>query len=89
VAIIGQVWARFNRLSTSRLTLFQSWLPNCKVAIMGSRSWIVAKASPLADVILHALARGVKILRDNGTIARAYQESGFFNPRVADWKGLF
>ena len=64
-------------------------VPNCKVAIMGSRSWIVSKASPQADMILSALASGVKILRNNGTIERAYQESGFFNPRVADWKRLF
>ena len=63
-------------------------VPNCKVAIMGSRSWIVSGASPLAETILGALARGIKILRDNGTIERAYMESGFFNPRVADWKRL-
>ena len=64
-------------------------VPNCTVAIMGSRSWIVAKASPNADAILSALAAGVKILRDNGTIERAYQESGFFNPRIAGWKRLY
>ena len=64
-------------------------VPNCKVAIMGSRSWIVSKASPQAEKIFNALARGVRFLRDNGTIERAYQESGFFNPRVANWKRLF
>jgi hypothetical protein len=64
-------------------------VPNCKVAILGSRSWVVSKASPQADEILSALTNGVKILRENGTIERAYQESGFFNPRVADWKRLF
>jgi hypothetical protein len=63
-------------------------VPNCKVPIMGSRSFIVAKASPQADAILAALAGGVKILRENGTIERAFKESGFFNPRVADWKLL-
>ena len=63
-------------------------VPNCKVAIMGSRSWIVSKGSPQADAIFRALAKGTKILRDNGTIERAYKESGFFNPRVADWKRL-
>ena len=63
-------------------------VPNCTVAIMGSRSWIVSKGSPQADAIFRALAKGTKILRDNGTIERAYKESGFFNPRVADWKRL-
>ena len=64
-------------------------VPNCKVAIMGSRSWIVSKAHPEATAIHAALQAGAKILRDNGTIERAYRESGFFNPRVADWKRLF
>lgn len=64
-------------------------VPQCKVAIMGSRSWIVAKSTPNAAAIHKALAAGTKILRDNGTIERAYSECGFFNPRVADWKRLF
>lgn len=64
-------------------------VPNAKVAIMGSRSWIVAKSSPRADAISAAFSAGVKSLRGNGTIERAYKESGFFNPRVADWKRLF
>ena len=64
-------------------------VPNCKVAIMGSRSFIVSKVSPEATAIHGALVGGLKILRDNGTIERAYRESGFFNPRVADWKRLY
>ncbi len=64
-------------------------VPNCTVAIKGSRSWIVGKASPHAEAILAAFSKGAKILRDNGTIERAYKESGFFNPRVADWKRLY
>lgn len=64
-------------------------VPNCKVAIMGSRSFVVSKLSPQAEEIHHALTSGLKILRDNGTIERAYKESGFFNPRVADWKRLY
>ncbi|HEX2855427.1 MAG TPA: hypothetical protein VHO24_19485 [Opitutaceae bacterium] len=64
-------------------------VPNSKVAIMGSRAWVVSKASPNADAVYKALAAGTKILRDNGTIERAYKESGFHNPRVADWKRLF
>lgn len=64
-------------------------VPQCKVAIMGSRSWIVARNSPSAAAIHKALVAGTKILRENGTIERAYSECGFFNPRVADWKRLF
>jgi hypothetical protein len=64
-------------------------VPNCKVAIMGSRAWVVSKASPNAEAVHRALVAGTKIMRENGAIERAYKESGFLNPRVADWKRLF
>jgi hypothetical protein len=64
-------------------------VPGCLIAIAGARSWIVAKADADAAAIHQALAAGAKLLRDNGTIERAYRESGFFNARVAGWKRLF
>lgn len=63
-------------------------VPGYTVAIQGSRSWVVAKKTPDAAAILKALNAGAKILRDNGTIQKAYTESGFFNPKVASWKPL-
>lgn len=63
-------------------------VPGYKVGLVGSRSWVVSKKNPEADAILKALMAGAKALRDDGTIKRAYTESGFFNPRVADWKAL-
>lgn len=64
-------------------------VPNCKVAIAGSRSWVVSKKSPNSDAILTALQKGIKILRAEGRIDRALKESGFLNPKVSDWKRLF
>jgi hypothetical protein len=65
-------------------------VPGVKIALKGgSRSWIVAKNSPNAEAIHAALVKGVKILRDEGRINRAFKECGFFNPRAADWKRLF
>jgi hypothetical protein len=64
-------------------------VPNCKVAIAGSRSWVVGKKSPHADALLAALQSGIKILRVDGRIERALKESGFLNPKVANWKRLF
>jgi hypothetical protein len=63
-------------------------VPNAKVAIAGSRSWCVAKSSPRAAELVQALVAGEKVLRTQGTIERAFQESGFFNPRVAAWQRL-
>ncbi|HEY4990061.1 MAG TPA: hypothetical protein VII09_09655 [Opitutaceae bacterium] len=64
-------------------------VPNCKVAIAGSRSWVVSRKSPNSDAILTALQKGIKILRAEGRIDRALKESGFLNPKVSDWKRLF
>ena len=64
-------------------------VPNCKVAIAGSRSWVVSKKSPNADALLAALQKGVKALRAESRIERALKESGFLNPKVVAWKRLF
>jgi hypothetical protein len=64
-------------------------IPGIKVAINGSRSWIVSKQSPDAAAIFKALSEGLASLRKNGVMQQAYTQSGFFNPKVADWKQIF
>jgi len=64
-------------------------VPKCTVTLHGSRCWIVAQGSPIGAQVFTALKTGSKILRNNGTIERAYRESGFINAHVADWKRLF
>jgi hypothetical protein len=64
-------------------------IPNIKVALNGSRSWVVAKVSPNATEIFKALDKGTKALRADGTIERAFKESGFLNQAVASWKRLY
>lgn len=59
-----------------------------KVGLVGSRSWIVSKKCADADAVFKALVSGAKKLSEDGTIKRAYTESGFFNAKVADWKQL-
>ncbi len=61
-------------------------VPGQKVALGSYRAYIVSKKSTAAAAVHQALAAGTKALRDNGTVQRAYTESGFFNPKVADWK---
>ena len=63
-------------------------VPQCKVPLPGSRSWIVSKHSPHADVLVPALDRGIAILRQEGRIERAFRECGFFHAKVARWKRL-
>ena len=64
-------------------------VPGYKVALSGSRSWIISKKSPHAGVLADALKRGLQALRDEGRIERAFMESGFFHPKATRWKRLF
>jgi len=64
-------------------------VPKRTVAIRGSRSWIVSKSSQDSDAVYKALEAGTIVLRNNGTIERAYKESGFLNPRVSDWTRIY
>jgi hypothetical protein len=63
-------------------------VPNCKVVLDDSRSWIIAKKSPNAEAILAAFRKGLVNLRDSGRIERAMVESGFLNSKVSSWKQL-
>jgi len=56
-----------------------------KVIIPGSRHWPISQKHPHGVEFSDALGRGMAILRAQGTIERAYRESGFFHPEVADW----
>jgi hypothetical protein len=64
-------------------------IPGVKVALKGSRSWIVSKTSPNSAQIYDALVKGIKAMNDDKRINRAYRESGFLNPKMAEWKRLF
>ncbi|MDE1462446.1 hypothetical protein [Spartinivicinus poritis] len=56
-----------------------------KVKLLGERSFVVSKKSKNADNIYEHLNKGIAILRKNKEIERAYLESKFINPDVADW----
>lgn len=56
-----------------------------KVALNDSRHFVVSKKHPYGEKAFKALQKGLKTLRQQGVIERAYQQSGFFNEQVKDW----
>lgn len=60
-------------------------IPGVKVIIAGSRHWPISQKHPYGAEFNAALSKGMAILRAQGTIERAYRESGFFHPEVAGW----
>lgn len=63
-------------------------IPNISFALEGSRHWVTSKAHPLGRQAYESIERGLKSLRNQGTVTRAYQESGFFQPQHAQWPAI-
>jgi hypothetical protein len=63
-------------------------IPGIKVILDGNRRFIIPKAIPIANEIHSTLSNGMAVLRKNGTIDRAWRESGFINTHVQSWKIL-
>lgn len=51
---------------------------NTAFALQGSRHWIASSAHPQGAMASDILTRGLTSLRNQGSVARAYRESGFF-----------
>lgn len=60
-------------------------IPNVRISMGEGRRWAVSLKHPLSEEMQAALVKGMEIFRQRGTIARAYTESGFFDPRVSEW----
>ena len=56
-----------------------------KIALNDSRHFAISKKHPYGKQTYIALQKGLKILRERGTITKAFQQSGFLNSQVKDW----
>ena len=57
-----------------------------KVVLPDSRHFVVSKSHPEGAAVFAALNRGLTILRQRGTLKKALVQSGFINPKVANWQ---
>ncbi len=62
---------------------------NIKIALKGSRHFVVSKAARDSSRLHEALTIGVNRLRQQGRIRRAYQQSGFISNTVKDWNRIY
>ena len=61
-------------------------IPNIKVVLPGSRHFALSHNHPDFIQIKTALIKGLAILHQQGTIKKAYRQSGFFNQQVSQWR---
>ena len=60
-------------------------IPGLKVGMRGTRHFLVSANHAQGPQLLNQLNTGLARLRQRGLVRRAYEQSGFFNARVADW----
>lgn len=63
-------------------------LQGLKVAIQDSRHFVTSKTSKQGVALYKALNSGLKKLRQQGRIRKIYEDMGFLNAKVKDWKVL-
>lgn len=63
-------------------------VPGLKVAMRGTRHFLVSATHPMGPRLRDQLNAGLARLRQQGLVRRAYEQSGFFNAKVADWVRL-
>lgn len=63
-------------------------IPGLKVGMRGTRHFLVSANHALGPQLREQLNAGLARLRQRGQVRRAYEQSGFFNARVADWRRL-
>lgn len=60
-------------------------IPNVSFALEGSRHWVTSKTHAMGEDAYKSLARGLASLRNQGSVVRAYSESGFIQPKHDHW----
>lgn len=61
-------------------------VPNIKTSLLGKRVFIVSKKPKDGNAMFKALNKGIQIMHKEGLIEKAYEQSGFYNNKIKDWK---
>jgi hypothetical protein len=63
-------------------------IPNIQISLSGSRVFSVSKKHPLGKEAIKAINIGLIKMKKMGIIKKAYEQSGFINAKVANWKTI-
>lgn len=63
-------------------------IQNVKISLLGSRHFVISVENDHYQEVLTTLNKGIKKLRLEGVINKAFTQSGFYNDRVKNWKDL-
>jgi len=63
-------------------------IPGIKLALDDSRSFMISRSTPDGKIVADALAKGVAILKEKGTIDKYYTQCGLYRNDLSSWKTL-
>ena len=81
--------APFQRTEDMALTLEEGTLvpiPGVKIGLTGSRHFAISRSHPEGSYFNASLHLGLMRLKKEGVVTRAYEDAGFINRQVADWR---
>lgn len=58
------------------------------IVLPGSRHFVVSRLHPLGDKVYPILEFGLDALRENGTVRKAYEQSGFMRLKTSSWRKI-
>lgn len=56
-----------------------------KIKLLGSRHFVISATNPLGGEVNIYMKKGLEKMKEEGIIEKMYEESGFYNEKVADW----
>jgi len=63
-------------------------VPGIKIGLQGTRHFAVSKRHPKGKEVIKALDEGIKLMKEQGIVDKAYRDAGFFNTKVKEWKKI-
>ena len=63
-------------------------IPGVKIGLAGTRHFAISRAHPASRDFNTALHLGLLRLKKDGTLQRAYEDAGFINTEVSNWRAV-
>ncbi|MCP4368384.1 MAG: hypothetical protein GY797_09790 [Deltaproteobacteria bacterium] len=81
-------FAKDEKMEKHRAGIVAIPIPNLKLRVPGERRFALSKSNPNAMKILEAVEKGIRSLREEGKILKAYTDRGYIKAETKNWKVL-
>lgn len=83
--MLSTFYGNNDKLSLNYYNFTLQPIPNRRVVLHGSKHHIFSKQHPQGKIAHLAYNKGLRLLKESGTLTRALRESGIINQQTANW----